>query len=262
MPAGLHSSKMSRSRSTLVDSSPPDLLGPDGIIKETSSSRPESQPLITEKSLQLRARANWPLYSSTEMSKLKISKSWLKRADYYQDLGRTVGHLDFSNQAQEEMYVYETLGSAEFKRRYQASQPAQDNGYLAGKRMHDLNRTFWREGLAEHTLNPIELIAAANLPSWAYQDLLPTWARKYTFPITMLLEEAELILTRLQLSVPALELTALKYISRWIKSNKTEDKNYADMYLQLIIQTTHQREQQANLVTQLKTNHNHLAEIL
>lgn len=70
--------------------------------------------------------------------------------------------MDFSQQALEAMYLYESEGG---------QRPAADNGYAQGKKMMGVTVSMWREDLWV-TLHPQELYEDPDLPGWWLDKVL------------------------------------------------------------------------------------------
>lgn len=96
---------------------------------------------------------------------MKISKGWLKHAEIYKlfidDFDKD---LDFSKEAMQEMYEYETFGTGDLKIDIFVSR-GKVNGYAVGKKKMDITIKMWKDNIRKGLLYPVEL----------YKDKYPHW---------------------------------------------------------------------------------------
>lgn len=94
---------------------------------------------------------------------MKISNSWLKMAGIYRLFCSDFEHLDFSEKAKQEAYLFESKGSG-----YQCNSifnQSAINGYLYGKKMLNITVSMWKDDIAKGLLFLSEL----------YKDKFPHW---------------------------------------------------------------------------------------
>lgn len=97
-------------------------------------------------------------------SRIRITKKWLRSAQYYRRLAELLTDgLDFSDAAAREMFRYESTGGA----------VSAGNGFLVGKGQLDVMLTMWREDIASGLLAVAELQADPAIPSWVIDRVSP-----------------------------------------------------------------------------------------
>lgn len=92
------------------------------------------------------------------------SKKYRKLRPIYDHFGREYVAMDFSDNAFEAMYVYESNGG---------TTPDQQNGYFWAKRMIDITVAMWREDVGSEFLPRCELYDDPNYPNWWLDKVLP-----------------------------------------------------------------------------------------
>lgn len=76
---------------------------------------------------------------------MPVSKAWLKSANLYKFFARTYEGLDFSDEAAEAMYHYESSGIGHVN--HYDKVDGKVNGYAVGKHAMDIQLAMWREDL-------------------------------------------------------------------------------------------------------------------
>ena len=94
---------------------------------------------------------------------MKVSKKYKRMADMYRYFSRDFQNLDYSAEALEEMYHYESMGGPS---------PDDRNGYLIGKRYMDVNIAMWKEDIEKGLLFKSELYADPAYPEWFLDKIL------------------------------------------------------------------------------------------
>lgn len=91
-------------------------------------------------------------------------------SDLYRQFSEPWSHLcDYSEQAQLEMYLYESRGI-----RLPPRQPgAKHNGYQLGKHWMDVTVSMWKEDIENQSLWVSELYQGPRLPHWWLDKLFP-----------------------------------------------------------------------------------------
>ena len=79
---------------------------------------------------------------------MKVSPKWSKMAPIYRLMASDVGGLDFSEQAAEDAYLYESTG---------AKSDLSRNGYAVGKMWLNVTLAMWREDIRTGLLFKHEL---------------------------------------------------------------------------------------------------------
>ncbi len=97
---------------------------------------------------------------------MKISKKYQKIAEAYRYFAKDFsGSADFSMNAQENMYSFETFGSPRIK----YSEPDSTgmyNGYAIGKHWMDVTLAMWREDIHNGYLTKFEIINDDEIPNF------------------------------------------------------------------------------------------------
>ncbi len=93
---------------------------------------------------------------------MSVSKAWLKSANLYKFFARTYDGLDFSDEAAEAMFNYESKGIGNVS--YQQKVDGKFNGFAVGKHLMDIQMAMWREDLNNtFMLTKCELLEDENL---------------------------------------------------------------------------------------------------
>jgi hypothetical protein len=101
---------------------------------------------------------------------MKISKSWLRMAEIYKIFGQDpfMTKLDFSEQAKQEMYEFESTGKGNISLDMFSNS---FNGYAYGKKMLNITVAMWKEDIEKGLLFLKELY----YPSLPNDAKFPHW---------------------------------------------------------------------------------------
>lgn len=95
---------------------------------------------------------------------MKPSKKWAKMAEIYKLFSDHHENIDFSNQALQEMFEYETFGKGDLRLNIFANKNGKFNGYAVGKHWMDVTIAMWKEDIKEGLLFKFEL--KKEYPEW------------------------------------------------------------------------------------------------
>ena len=90
---------------------------------------------------------------------IKISKKWRKVADLYRRFAADYPLADFTEDAAESMFAYESMGAP-------LPKTERLNGFMLGKKWMDVTVAQWREDIANKQLLPRELVADGYTPAF------------------------------------------------------------------------------------------------
>ncbi len=97
---------------------------------------------------------------------VRISPKWKRTAALYVHFSQPWSHLcDYSTQAEEDMFLYESRGIP-------IPQRERRNGFQLGKQWMDINVAMWKEGIAEGTSLRREFYEDPNYPHWWLDKVL------------------------------------------------------------------------------------------
>ena len=91
------------------------------------------------------------------------TRRWLRVCDLYRRFGAEVVNLDWSDEALDAMFIYESRGG---------DPPPPTNGPFVGKARMDITVAMWREDIAGGLLQRVELVN--EFPTWWLDKVLPT----------------------------------------------------------------------------------------
>lgn len=94
----------------------------------------------------------------------KISKKWWNTAEAYKYFAQGFGNLDFSDEAAQNMYNYESQGKPLIKYN-ELQENGMYNGYAVGKHWMDVTLTMWKEDISDGILLKVELLEDSEIPT-------------------------------------------------------------------------------------------------
>lgn len=112
--------------------------------------------------------------------KHKTTSKFERMAQAYRHFGRELQNLDWSDEAKQALFNYESRGIGSFAR-------DSENGFFQGKRLMDITVAMWNEDLNAHLRGE-----PRTLFSWELYIQYPKWLIDMVIPERLRLTEAQI----------------------------------------------------------------------